>query len=74
MSRGFEWAACLPEKSGEFEVSNLGCKSRRDGWWDLRSRCEIEESDELGLEIKNVLLERNGAAFGVAAEVSPENA
>ena len=29
-------------KSGEIEVSNRGSKSRRDGWWDLRSRCRIE--------------------------------
>jgi len=35
-------------------------------------RCEIEESDELGLDIKGVLLERNGAAFGVDAGVSPK--
>ena len=55
-------------------MSNRGCKSRRDGWWDLRSRCEIEESDELGLDIKSVLRERNGAASGVDAGVSPQNA
>jgi hypothetical protein len=52
-------------------VSNRGCKSRRDGWWGLVSRCRIKLSDELGLDIKNVLLERNGAALGVHAEVSP---
>jgi len=37
-------------------VSNRGCKSRRDGWWGLVSRCRIKLSDELGLDIKNVLL------------------
>jgi hypothetical protein len=31
-------------------------------------------SDELGLDIKDFLRERNGAAFGVHAEVSPQNA
>jgi hypothetical protein len=55
-------------------VSNRGSKSRRDGWWGLRSRCKIEESGELGLDIKGVLLERNGAAFGVDAGVLPKNA
>ena len=29
------------EEVWEIEVSNRGCKSRRDGWWDLVSRCEI---------------------------------
>ena len=37
-------------------MSNRGCKSRRDGWWGLVSRCRIKLSDELGLDIKNVLL------------------
>jgi len=31
-------------------------------------------SDDLGLGVKNVLRERNGAAFGVVAEVLPQNA
>ena len=53
-------------------MSNRGCRPRSDGWWDLKSRCRIEESDELGLVIKDFLLERNGAAFGVDAEVSPK--
>jgi len=55
-----EWAACLPEKRGD-RSDNHGCKSRRDGWWDLKSHCRIQYGDELGLDIKNVLRERNGA-------------
>ena len=59
-------------RGGEIEVSNRGSKSRRDGWWDLKSPCRIEYSDELGLDIKDFLRERNGAAFGVDVEVSPK--
>jgi hypothetical protein len=33
--------------------------------------CKIQYGDELGLDIKTFLPERNGAASGVDAEVSP---
>ena len=49
-SRELERAACLPEKRGD-RSENHGCKSRRDGWWELKSRCRIQYSDELGLDI-----------------------
>jgi len=35
----------------------------------LMSHCRIEMSDDLGLGVKSVLLERNGARSGVDAEV-----
>ncbi len=53
-------------------MSNRGSKSRRDGWRDLKSRCRIQDNDELGLDIQDFLRERNGAAFGVDVAVSPE--
>ncbi len=28
-------------------MSNHGCKSRRDGWWDLKSRCTIKSMTSL---------------------------
>jgi hypothetical protein len=42
------------------------------GTW--RPAAGFNRVTSFGLDIKNILLERNGAAFGVAAEVSPQNA
>jgi len=53
-------------------VSNRGRKYRRDGWWDLWFHCRIQYCDELGLDIKTFPPERNGAASGVDAAVSPQ--
>ena len=49
-------------------MSNRGCKSRRDGWWGLGPAAGLKSNDELGLGVKSVLRERNGASSGVDAE------
>ena len=44
--------------------------------WMVGPGVPLQDSmnDELGLDIKDVLLERNGAAFGVDAELLSQNA